>query len=130
MSFNWLDYLDLSKKLQSDPKVLGLPEASLRSATSRAYYAAFHYAMNLAKKEGYPPTYSGGDHFALPKFFQNYRPVNQIRRKIAVDLDRLRGHRNLSDYEEKLGQDANILAQLAIGMANSIISKVDSLAPK
>jgi uncharacterized protein (UPF0332 family) len=127
MSFNWLDFLTLSEKLQSDPEIFGLREASLRSAISRAYYAAFQYAMNLAKLEGYLPKHTGDDHIAVQKFFRDYTPKNYSRRKIAVELDRLRDQRRLADYEENLHRDANIPAQIAISLAKNVIANVDSL---
>jgi uncharacterized protein (UPF0332 family) len=127
MSFNWLDYLTLSKKLQSDPAVFGLQEASLRSAISRAYYAAFQYAMILAVKKGYLPKHNGTDHITLPDFFKNYKPEPIIGPKISQDLDRLRVQRGHSDYEVSV-PNINKFAQLAISWADSIIVDVDSIA--
>ena len=48
MSFNWTDFLTLADALVRAPNSPGPEEASLRSAISRAYYAAFHVARNLA----------------------------------------------------------------------------------
>lgn len=55
MSFDWIDYLSFATELLSDPDTPGPPEAALRSAASRAYYAAFHAALTFAQAEGYVP---------------------------------------------------------------------------
>ena len=86
--------------------------------------------MSLAKKEGFLPKNSGEDHKEVPKYFRDCKPPNQARRKIAVELDRLRDQRRLCDYDDDLARDANVLAQLAIGTARGIVANVDSLMPK
>ena len=48
MSFDWADYLKLAEALTRDPSSPGPEEASLRTAISRAYYAAYRSASNLA----------------------------------------------------------------------------------
>ena len=57
MSFNWTEFLTFAEALQADPDSPGPPEAALRSAASRAYYAAFHRALDVAIKEGFSPTH-------------------------------------------------------------------------
>lgn len=46
--FNWNEYLNLAGILSANGD-----EASQRTATSRAYYAAFHAAMLHARHNGY-----------------------------------------------------------------------------
>ena len=48
MSFEWADYLKLAAALAEEPDSLGPEEAALRSAASRAYYAAFCASRNFA----------------------------------------------------------------------------------
>lgn len=48
MSFDWVDFLALADALVRDPNSPGPEEASLRSASSRAYYAAFCSARDFA----------------------------------------------------------------------------------
>ena len=53
MNFNWREYLTLSEGLKAQPNLLGTPEASFRSAASRAYYAAYQCALEYACTEGF-----------------------------------------------------------------------------
>jgi uncharacterized protein (UPF0332 family) len=46
MSFNCSDYLDLARELIGQTDITASEEAKLRSAISRAYYAAFIQARN------------------------------------------------------------------------------------
>jgi hypothetical protein len=52
MSFNWSDFLTLADALPRNPSSAGPEEASLRSAISRAYYAAFCGARDFARDKG------------------------------------------------------------------------------
>lgn len=53
MSFHWSDYLELAEELQSKAVTSIIHEAYLRTAISRAYYAAFITARNyLYQVEG------------------------------------------------------------------------------
>ena len=97
MSFDWLAFLSFAKALYSDPNSPGPSEAALRSAASRAYYSAFHSALNMAKSEGFAPTYSGQDHSNIQAHFRNYNSLNQIHRKIALELGRLYDLRRQAD---------------------------------
>ena len=48
MSFEWTEFLTLAEALYSAPGSPGPVEAAMRSATGRAYYAAFNCAVELA----------------------------------------------------------------------------------
>lgn len=98
MSFDWTDFLALAEALESAPDLPGPPEAALRSAVSRAYYAAFHCAMNVASEEGFDPSGSGSDHRNVPLHFRRHK-TNDTRCKIALELDRLRDNRRKADYK-------------------------------
>ena len=128
MNFDWTGFLLLAEALQSSPDAPGPPEAAFRSAASRAYYAAFHCALNRACKEGYTPYYSGSDHEKVQAHFRDYRPSDQIRRKVALELDRLYDHRRKADYSDVLDRQPSSLACQAIGMAKSVLKNLDSLA--
>jgi len=129
--FNWLDYLNLAESMQLAADEFKLQEASFRSSASRAYYAAFHQAMEKAEREGYLPKYSGEDHIKVQEHFQNFKGINQeeikIRRKIKLDLDRLKDLRSKADYNNQLDRQARSLAVQAIGMAKSIIEKLSKI---
>lgn len=132
MSFDWTEFLvfaeALQKALQANPDSLGSSEAAFRSAASRAYYAAFHRALDFAVGEGYVPLHSGDDHRRVPQHFRHHEPSNKTRRKIAQQLDRLLKHRHRADYDDDLGQTRpSTLAALAIGSARTAVENLDSL---
>jgi uncharacterized protein (UPF0332 family) len=129
MSFNWVDYLRLAEALQANPDIPGPREASLRAATSRAYYAAFQCAMNFAKSEGFQPKYTGEDHWNIKRHFQYYQPNNSdIRGKISVALERMYDNRRKADYSSELEKiSPNALAQLTIKMAQGVLEKLNTL---
>jgi len=51
VSFDWEQYYDLAEWLLKHPGTAAPQEASLRSAVSRAYYAAFCPARNFARDQ-------------------------------------------------------------------------------
>jgi len=126
MSFNWADYLELAKNLQATPTSLGSEEASLRSSTSRAYYAALHLASEFAQVEGYIPTFSGNDHQGISRHFRQSGP-DRDRKKIASDLDRMRKSRNQADYDRTLTQSPRAMADLTIKSAEHLMESLQSL---
>jgi hypothetical protein len=125
MSFDWTEFLALAEALQFAPDSWGSPEATLRSAASRAYYAAFHCALNFARSDGFVPSYSGDDHKKIQAYFRNYEPPDPTRKKIALDLHRLLNHRH--DVNILSRQPVSLACQ-AIGMAKSALKNLDSLA--
>ena len=127
MSFDWTEFLTLAEALQSDPSMPGPPEAALRSAASRAYYAAFHCALNHARNEGFAPHYSGEDHARVRAYFRD-QGSNETRRKISVELDRLYDQRRRADYLDVLGKRPDSLASHAVGLARSVIRNLESLS--
>lgn len=63
MSFEWADYLTLAEALSRNPGVPGPEEAALRTAISRAYYAAYRRALNIAvARREINPTGQASDH--------------------------------------------------------------------
>ena len=51
MSFNWSEYLGLAQQLAGKAQISATRESRLRSAISRAYYAAFILARNYLRDE-------------------------------------------------------------------------------
>lgn len=121
MSFNWLNYLDFAKHIKNNPNVFeSISEAAYRAATSRAYYAVFKYALNLAKREGFQPSNTGDDHIKIQKYFRESK-INNNRRKASVQLVRLYEFRRKADYEDEFNMQPINLAKYAIGMADKFI---------
>jgi uncharacterized protein (UPF0332 family) len=127
MSYDWAEFLELAESLESNPDSIGPKEAALRSAASRAYYAAFHQALDHAIREGFSPAYTGDDHRRVQAYFRRYSPPNKTRRKIAQELNRLLAERHKADYRNDIGKRPESLASHAIGMAKQIIQNLKSL---
>lgn len=128
MSFDWTEFLTFAEALQLTPDSPGPPEAALRSAASRAYYAVFHHALNFACKEGFEPSSQASDHKEIQDHFRNHKPPDRIRRKIARELERLCDQRRQADYDTVLHKKPASLAGHAIGMARRVLENLDSLS--
>lgn len=90
----------------------------MRSAVSRAYYAAFCHARNHARdRHGLKLRYTGDDHLLVKQHFMTRR-----ERGVAGKLDWLRQARNKCDYEDAVADLATLLttalqeAELVIGI--------------
>lgn len=98
MSFDWQEYLVLARELAGSPTVPSTEEARLRSAISRAYYAAFGRArLHLVADEGDTeiPATSEAHQQVGDKFAANSDPMYRL---IGEHLRTLRLNRNLADY--------------------------------
>jgi hypothetical protein len=105
MPFDWKDYLEIAHALRSQAGNGLPPEAALRSAVSRAYYAAFCHARNYAhERHGLPLRYTADDHGLVKRHFQTRRA-----RTVADRLDALRQIRNKCDYENTVLQLESLL---------------------
>ena len=125
MSFNWHDYLLLAQTLFSGARGNSLEEAKLRSAISRAYYAAFCLARNhLIHKEGVIVRPSSGVHMKVIDRFKYSR--DRRKRRIGTNLNRLRIDRNKSDYEDRMG-NLYKKAELDLKIAEQIIATLAEL---
>jgi uncharacterized protein (UPF0332 family) len=88
MSFDWSNYLSLAQMLVNQPNEAGMEEAALRSAMSRAYYAAFCAARNFLHDRGeWLPTESRLDHGLVKDRFITSN--NRDRQQIGFWLERL-----------------------------------------
>ena len=126
MTFDWTDFLRLAKTLVESPNPPELVESCCRSATSRAYYAAYHRALEYACHEGHLPL-AGDEHRDVQRYFTNYKPTSATRRKVAVELGRLRDSRRRADYDTELRSRPSSLAQNAIQMADSVLEGLTRL---
>ena len=119
MSFDWSEYLHLARQLAENPTSR---EASLRSAISRAYYAAFCTARNhLRDKESRAIPGGAQVHRYVREQFQN--SADSARKAIGVNLDRLRSFRNKTDYDDAVTGLPSVAA-VALSLAEQIIDKV------
>lgn len=126
MSFDWADYLQLAEILKETPEDRPLSEAAFRSATSRAYYAAFHHAKGHASSEGFSPSDSGDDHQNVQRHFR--RGAAEARAAIATKLGRLLTNRNQADYDDHFRSSPRALANMSVKTAQEVFVLIDSLA--
>ena len=95
MPLDWAEYLDLAEYLSAKAGTYS-QEAALRSATSRAYYAAFCHARNVAvSRLHFRAERSGRDHGLLREFFRGLK-----MRDIAKKLAEMHGWRKQCDYDD------------------------------
>jgi hypothetical protein len=110
MAFDWREYLTLAQWLEANTPPGMSQEAAQRCAISRAYFAAYGYALNYATQYlGFTPRNASEDHGRLRDHLKRSR-----RRKTAESLDRLREWRNSSDY------DGDFPGDLAATLANAL----------
>lgn len=127
MNFDWSEYLNLAQELAGPPTSLSNEEARLRSAISRAYYAAFCKARNhLRDNENLsirPPRGESTHQFVIRQFkFSS----DASRRQIGTHLNRLRVDRNKADYDDTVSR-VQKMTQFVLTMAQSVISSLQTL---
>ena len=122
MAFDWSQYLVLAEELAEQKD----NEAALRSAVSRAYYAAFCLARehllntNMLFRSG-----SRRPRLSHRTVWLTYR--RDIDRRIGMDGNRLRELRNLVDYEDVV-PDLNNVVRSALSTSRRILASLDKLS--
>ena len=91
MAFAWTDFLELAKEISSRSD-----DAALRSALSRAYYAAFGMAIDALEAAGHSISRAAAAHSQVWLLYQQAN--NGPRHYIGVDGARLRNLRRMADY--------------------------------
>jgi uncharacterized protein (UPF0332 family) len=125
MSFNWTEYLALAQDLAGQGVTPPTEEAKLRSAISRAYYAAFCKARNhLRDRERCSIPDTGEAHAKVRDIFWG-SPLKQ-RRKIGTGLNRLREDRRKADYVDSVNNLPNITTK-ALTECNKILVELGRL---
>lgn len=125
MPFDWAKYLELARALHGHPEQTPDVEAALRTAASRAYYAAFCHTRNYAAAHlGFDPRDAPKDHGRLRAFLKKGKTQN-----IATRLDRLRQWRNACDYEDDVAGDLNTMAASALDEADRVLAGLSPPAP-
>jgi len=112
--FAWKDYLELATVLKAQGEAFRL-ESCFRSATSRAYYAAYCHARNWAANNGFIIQNIPDDHKNLQVHFNKTKKAD-----IADKLDDLRKWRNRCDYRDRVS-DPKLLAKKAIKEARKLL---------
>lgn len=115
MPFDWRDYLRLAKELSNYAETSSLQEAAARSAVSRAYYAAFCWAMDYASKSlGFQRSGTAEEHATLRQLLQQ-----SGQPKTGSRLNNLRRWRNLCDYDANISNMGS-LVQNALAYAEVV----------
>ena len=128
MVFDWRDFLVFAENIKAAPDIPGPKEAALRSATSRAYYAAFCVALEYGRTQGFIPTYTGEDHKGIQRFFRNSKLPHQLTTRLSTQLDRLYDFRRQADYRNKSKQKPENAAHYAIGIAKIVFECIDEIS--
>lgn len=103
MSFDWSGYLGLARELAGVSTNSSSEEAKLRSAISRAYYAAFVLSRNhLVDKEGIDVPMVDAHTYVVNEYRSNHKRWYQT---IGIHLKNMRDYRNKVDYEDLLLDD-------------------------
>jgi len=124
MSFDWSEYLNLAQELAGQATMPATQEAKLRSAISRAYYAAFCKARNLLRDEGHSIPPGGQAHLYVRDQFKN--SLDRARKRIGHNLDRLRIDRNKVDYDDSV-TGLFSMTNADLRLAKRVISVLGSL---
>lgn len=113
-------FLDVADDLSS-----GSREADWRSAISRAYYAAFHKARWLLRRNGFTVPRGDQAHAYLWRRLSNsgHPDVNRV----GQSLNEMRGVRNTADYDFDLRLEQDVAFD-HVRMAADIIQLLDDLA--
>ena len=106
MSFDWSQYLDVSRELADQARNAPAPlqEARLRASISRAYYALFGQARNYLRRHDHVQEIlidSNGQRINIHRFVreQFINQADQDYQEIGEALDRLSEYRNIADYD-------------------------------
>jgi uncharacterized protein (UPF0332 family) len=118
MSFDGSDFLLLAQELAGKKQGVSTEEARLRSAISRAYYAAFLEARRFLRKRGTRITFSSKAHDDVINTLLNDADPNY--QSLGADLDLLRTLRRQADYGDSFTGLA-VFTSNALKLAESII---------
>ena len=125
MSFDWSEYLILAQELAGQATRPSSQEAKLRSAISRAYYAAFCKARNHLRDKEHHRIPSGGEaHQYVQNQFKD--SPDKARRDVGANLNRLRIRRTKADYEDRVTKLPRT-TEYAVKVAERIVSNLRRL---
>ncbi|MFC1623662.1 hypothetical protein ACFL05_00905 [Patescibacteria group bacterium] len=121
MSFDWNDYLKLSKSIerQASGTSIATKEAWCRSAVSRTYYAVFHIATKFAVDNLEYIVPARNNHWYLREFYMNQRG-NHDYMLVGRKLTLLLKNRKDCDYKEEYFGNIESLVNISIREAEKI----------
>ncbi|MBW3540986.1 MAG: HEPN domain-containing protein [Planctomycetes bacterium] len=117
------DLILLAGKLTANPG-LGDAEARFRSAVSRAYYGAFHFARAFVEEMGAVVPKNATGHFELSRLL--WDTAHADAQQAADHLDDLRRERNRADYDQDSTRfRKQVNAVQCVELADDIRSAID-----
>jgi len=120
--FDWDEFLELAEELARRRG----DDAALRSAISRAYYAAYHRASEYTMSRGERLTFTAADHRSVWAWFR--RPdAGALSREIADAGIRLRQARREADYDRAVNPDLTANAPRFVSLARRVVTELHRL---
>ncbi len=115
----------LVARVQRSDCLIGLGEPDCRSIISRAYYAAFHVAVEYLLSIGLKVTDSGECHTVVQYALNNSQDMDLIT--VGVNLGTLYSERKAADYKMSDFRTENIVqASLMAALTSGAISMLDA----
>ena len=125
MSFDWQQYYNLALALEADAAATAgtLAEAKIRSAISRAYYAAHHKSKQYVEttQRGVRIAPTGNAHQEVIDHLKHSRAHNDS--KAGALLERLAKNRRDADYRPVFPGNVTATAQSTLMMAKNVRSR-------
>ena len=121
MAFDWRTFLTLAQILVKQES----NDAALRSAISRAYYAAYIVARRHWETANGPVPREGSSHKIIWDGYAN--GSGNIERRIATDGNTMFTHRNRADYDDNIPGDLVSTAKTVLILAEKTIKNVEGL---
>lgn len=129
MSFDWSEFYKLAQELIGRGNVSASREAKLRSAISRAYFAAHCSARNhLVNVDRDTVDSDNRAHKQVVEKFKSSTDKERI--EIGESLNRLRQYRGRADYDDTFGfTDLEKTAQGALMFGGLVLNELKNLPP-
>jgi uncharacterized protein (UPF0332 family) len=126
MTFSWTDYLIVARHLAENSAESGYAEGFLRSAISRAYYAALNTTRGLLSDQwGIEVPETAEIHRFVPRWFMDDEE-DPDQQEIGILLDRLCGRRRRADYADEIAIVPSLAAR-SLADAQIVIDRVLAL---
>jgi hypothetical protein len=121
MSFRWDDYHAVAAGLVRERGKLAPEEACLRSAISRAYYAAFAAARNLGRDRAcFTLTGTGADHRLVRNYYMTH--PDRDHQRIGAELGRLLADRRNADYLDTWPANLVATAEACLRRSDNVLA--------
>jgi len=125
MTFSWVDYLIVARHLMEHSTSCGYAEGCLRSAVSRAYYAALNTTRSQLRDQwGVEVPDTAEIHRFVPRWFMDDEDPDQ--QEIGILLERLRDRRRRADYADEVAIVPSLAAR-SLADAQIVIDRVLTL---